>query len=156
MLAHVSCCCFIGRLGKGSWTFKPSPPYPRIRAPSNKHKVYKVSINMVMDGPTVKLTLIESGCCCYSPVSRRCWRVSRWAWAVAWRLLAEGRRFRAVGRRAWWVARTCWAVMALGAVLGTRRAVLRWARRVGRGGGRIRSEREKKLLFVSPLLVWSG
>ena len=37
--------CFIGRLGKGSWTFKPSPSYPRIRAPSDKPKVYKVSIH---------------------------------------------------------------------------------------------------------------
>ena len=41
----TSCCCFIGQLGKGSWTFKPSPSYPRIRAPSNEHKVYKVSID---------------------------------------------------------------------------------------------------------------
>ena len=39
-----STCANNGQLGKGSWTFKPSPPYPRIQAPSNEHKVYKVSI----------------------------------------------------------------------------------------------------------------
>ena len=32
-------------ISKGSWTFKPSPSYPRIQAPSDKHKVYKVGIN---------------------------------------------------------------------------------------------------------------
>ena len=26
------------------WTFKPSPPYPRIWSPSNEHKVYKFSM----------------------------------------------------------------------------------------------------------------
>ena len=40
----TSCCCFFGRLGKGSWTFKPPPPYLRTQAPSNEHKVFKVSI----------------------------------------------------------------------------------------------------------------
>ena len=38
--------CFIGQLGKGSWKFKPSPSYPRKWAPSDKRKVYKVSINI--------------------------------------------------------------------------------------------------------------
>ena len=29
----TSCCFFIRRLGKSSWSFKPSPPYPGLRAP---------------------------------------------------------------------------------------------------------------------------
>ena len=33
MQLSTSCCYFIKQLGKGSWAFKPSPPYPGLRAP---------------------------------------------------------------------------------------------------------------------------
>ena len=58
---------FIGRLGKGSWTFKPTPSYLRIWAPSNEHKVYKVSMYLNFRCRTIEehQALLESATQCY-------------------------------------------------------------------------------------------